>query len=146
MLSRNFGQTAAISAGFAESRGDVVVTLDADLQNDPADIPKLLASIDKGFDVVSGWRKDRKDAFINRRLPSTIANTLISKITGVSLHDYGCTLKAYRREIVQNLNLYGEMHRFLPAYLAWQGATVAEIEVAHHPRSKAQTTAGFSTR
>ena len=141
---RNFGQTAAISAGFAESKGKVVITLDADLQNDPADIPKLLASIDKGFDVVSGWRKDRKDALINRRLPSQIANSLISKITGVALHDYGCTLKAYRREIVQNINLYGEMHRFIPALASWVGGSIDEVPVSHQPRRFGTSKYGIS--
>jgi glycosyltransferase involved in cell wall biosynthesis len=141
---RNFGQTAAMSAGFAESKGKVVITLDADLQNDPADIPKLLASIDKGFDVVSGWRKDRKDAFLNRRLPSQIANSLISNITGVALHDYGCTLKAYRREIVQNINLYGEMHRFIPALASWVGGSIDEVPVSHQPRKFGNSKYGIS--
>jgi glycosyltransferase involved in cell wall biosynthesis len=141
---RNFGQTAAMSAGFAESKGKVIITLDADMQNDPADIPKLLESIDKGFDVVSGWRKDRKDAFINRRLPSQIANSLISKITGVALHDYGCTLKAYRREIVQNINLYGEMHRFIPALASWVGGSIDEVPVSHQPRRFGTSKYGIS--
>ncbi|MEI6562689.1 MAG: glycosyltransferase family 2 protein [bacterium] len=131
---RNFGQTAAMSAGFNESRGQVIITIDADLQNDPSDIAKLLAEIDKGFDVVSGWRRDRKDTFINRRLPSIIANGLISKITGVNLHDYGCTLKAYRREIVQNIQLYGELHRFIPALASWVGGQISEVVVSHHAR------------
>ena len=131
---RNFGQTAAINAGFREARGRVIVTLDADLQNDPADIPRLLEKMDEGFDVVSGWRKDRKDPFLNRRLPSILANALISRITGVHLHDYGCTLKAYRREVVENLHLYGEMHRFIPALASWIGGTLAEVPVIHHAR------------
>lgn len=131
---RNFGQTAAMSAGFNESHGKVIITMDADLQNDPADIPRLLEKIDQGFDVVSGWRRDRKDTFINRRLPSLLANWLISHITGVHLHDYGCTLKAYRREIVQNIQLYGELHRFIPALASWVGGTIAEVVVTHHPR------------
>lgn len=131
---RNYGQTAAMSAGFHAARGEVVVTLDADLQNDPADIPRLLERMDQGYDVVSGWRKDRKDAFINRRLPSMIANGLISWITGVSLHDYGCTLKAYRREVVKNIHLYGEMHRFIPALASWVGGMIDEVVVQHHPR------------
>ena len=131
---RNFGQTAAMSAGFNEARGDVIITIDADLQNDPTDIPKLLEEVDKGFDVVSGWRRDRKDTFINRRLPSIIANSLISNITGVHLHDYGCTLKAYRKEIVQNIQLYGELHRFIPALASWVGGRISEVAVAHHPR------------
>ena len=133
-LRRNFGQTAATSAGFRSSRGKVVITMDADLQNDPADIPKLLAKMDEGYDVVSGWRKHRKDPFINRKLPSMIANAIISKTTGVHLHDYGCTLKAYRHEIVSNLHLYGEMHRFIPALASWVGGSIAEIPVNHFPR------------
>jgi glycosyltransferase involved in cell wall biosynthesis len=131
---RNFGQTAAMSAGFRESKGEIVVTLDADLQNDPADIPKLLELMKQGNDVVSGWRKDRKDPFINRRLPSILANALISKITGVHLHDYGCTLKAYRREVMQNVHLYGEMHRFIPALANWVGGKVTEVPVNHQAR------------
>ena len=115
---RNFGQTAAMSAGFHAARGDVIITLDADLQNDPSDIPKLLERMDQGFDVVSGWRKNRQDTFINRKLPSIIANGLISRMTGVALHDYGCTLKAYRRDVIRNVHLYGEMHRFIPAWMA----------------------------
>ena len=133
-LRRNFGQTAATSAGFRSSRGKVVITMDADLQNDPADIPKLLAKMDEGYDVVSGWRKHRKDPFISRKLPSMIANAIISKTTGVHLHDYGCTLKAYRHEIVSNLHLYGEMHRFIPALASWVGGSIAEIPVNHFPR------------
>jgi glycosyltransferase involved in cell wall biosynthesis len=131
---RNFGQTAAMSAGFHAARGEVIVTLDADLQNDPADIPKLLARMDQGYDVVSGWRKNRKDTFVNRRLPSIIANGLISKITGVALHDYGCTLKAYRREALEGFRLYGEMHRFIPVFAHSVGAKIAELPVRHHPR------------
>jgi len=131
---RNFGQTAAMSAGFKESHGEIIITMDADLQNDPTDIPLLLAEIDKGFDVVSGWRRDRKDTYINRRLPSIIANSLISYITGVHLHDYGCTLKAYRREIVQNIQLYGELHRFIPALASWVGGQISEVVVTHHAR------------
>ncbi|TAN37001.1 MAG: glycosyltransferase [Verrucomicrobia bacterium] len=131
---RNFGQTAAMSAGFDAARGEVIVTLDADLQNDPADIPLLLERMDAGCDVVSGWRKDRKDTFINRRLPSIIANGLISKITGVHLHDYGCTLKAYRREVMQGVRLYGEMHRFIPALASWVGGRIEEVVVRHHAR------------
>ena len=141
---RNFGQTAAMSAGFNESRGEVIVTLDADLQNDPADIPKLLEQIDKGYDVVSGWRRDRKDTFLNRRLPSILANSLISRITGVHLHDYGCTLKAYRREIVQNIQLYGELHRFTPALASWVGGQLAEVVVSHHPRRFGKSKYGIS--
>jgi len=133
-LRRNFGQTAAMSAGFKSSRGKVVITMDADLQNDPNDIPKLLAKMDEGYDVVSGWRKQRKDKFLTRRLPSMIANGIISKTTGVALHDYGCTLKAYHRDIVSNLHLYGEMHRFIPALASWVGGKIAEVVVDHHPR------------
>jgi len=133
-LRRNFGQTAAISAGVAHSAGEILVFMDADLQNDPVDIPRLLAKLEEGYDVVSGWRKNRKDASLSRRLPSWLANSLISKVTGVYLHDYGCTLKAYRREVFQHIRLYGEMHRFIPAYAALAGAAIAEIEVTHHPR------------
>lgn len=141
---RNFGQTAAMSAGFHHAQGDVVITLDADLQNDPDDIPKLLARMDDGYDVVSGWRKDRKDPFINRRLPSIIANGLISKITGVHLHDYGCTLKAYRRSVIQDVHLYGEMHRFIPALASWVGGQVDEVVVQHHARQFGQSKYGIS--
>jgi glycosyltransferase involved in cell wall biosynthesis len=140
---RNFGQTAAMSAGFNESHGEIIITMDADLQNDPTDIPKLLAEIDKGFDVVSGWRRDRKDTYINRRLPSVIANYLISHITGVHLHDYGCTLKAYRREIVQNIQLYGELHRFIPALASWVGGQISEVVVTHHARQFGTTKYGI---
>lgn len=131
---RNFGQTAAMTAGFREAKGQVVVTMDADMQNNPADITILLDKMREGYDVVSGWRKDRKDTFINRRLPSMIANSIISRITGVHLHDYGCTLKAYTREIVENLRLYGEMHRFIPALASWVGGATAEAVVSHRPR------------
>jgi glycosyltransferase involved in cell wall biosynthesis len=131
---RNFGQAAAFSAGFDLARGEVVVTLDADLQNDPADIPRLLAKIDEGHDVVSGWRVHRQDNYITRRLPSNLANHLISHLTGIHLHDYGCSLKAYRREVLQNIHLYGEMHRFLPALASWMGIRVAEVPVGHAPR------------
>ena len=132
-LRRNFGQTAAMSAGFDRAGGEVVVTMDADLQNDPADIPRLLESL-KDHDIVSGWRKDRKDAFWTRRLPSRIANRLISWIMGVHLRDYGCTRKAYRREVVENLELWGDHHRFTPAVASWMGIRVSEIEVNHRPR------------
>ena len=131
---RNFGQTAAMSAGFHQARGDVIITLDADLQNDPADIPRLLEKMDPDVDVVSGWRKDRKDRFLDRRLPSILANRVISKITGVGIHDFGCTLKAYRREVIQNVHLYGEMHRFIPALAFWVGGRVVEVEVNHRAR------------
>ncbi len=133
VLRRNFGQTAAMSAGFDHATGDVIVTLDGDLQNDPADIPRLLELIDN-YDVVSGWRADRKDPFLSRRLPSILANWLISATTGVKLHDYGCTLKAYRRVVVENLRLYGELHRFIPAIASWMGIAIAEIKTTHHPR------------
>jgi glycosyltransferase involved in cell wall biosynthesis len=133
-LRRNFGQTAAFAAGFDFSRGDVIVTMDGDLQNDPADIPRLLEKIDEGYDVVSGWRVRRQDRFLTRRLPSRIANFIISQATGVKLHDYGCSLKAYRREVLSNVKLYGELHRFVPALASWMGIRVAEIPVNHAPR------------
>jgi glycosyltransferase involved in cell wall biosynthesis len=132
---KNFGQTAALSAGFTYARGKIIVAIDADLQNDPADIPKMVAKLDEGFDVVSGWRKTRHDNAVTRRLPSRIANWLISTITGVKLHDYGCTLKAYRREVLAETRLYGEMHRFIPALASWSGAKIAEIVVNHRPRT-----------
>ena len=141
---RNFGQTAAMSAGFTEARGQIIITMDADLQNDPADIPLLLAQIDAGYDVVSGWRKNRKDAFINRKLPSILANALISAMTGVPLHDYGCTLKAYRAEVIKDVHLYGEMHRFIPALASWVGGRVAEVAVNHHPRRFGKSKYGIS--
>lgn len=131
---RNFGQTAAMAAGLDFAEGEVIITMDADLQNDPKDIPLLLAAMTEDVDVVSGWRKDRKDTFINRRLPSMLANGLISKITGVHLHDYGCTLKAYRKDVIKDVRLYGEMHRFIPALAHWVGGTVIEIPVSHHAR------------
>lgn len=133
-LRMNCGQTAALSAGFDVARGDVVVPMDGDLQNDPADIPKLLERIDEGYDVVSGWRKPRHDPFLTKKLPSFFANWLIRKVTGVNIHDYGCTLKAYRREILRDIRLYGEMHRFLPALAAWVGARVCEVPVHHRAR------------
>jgi glycosyltransferase involved in cell wall biosynthesis len=140
---RNFGQTAAMAAGMAAARGRVIIPLDADGQNDPADIPRLLAKIDEGYDVVSGWRKKRKDNTI-RKIPSRIANRLISKVTGVELHDYGCSLKAYRSTVIKDVSLYGEMHRFIPAYAAMVGARVTEIPVNHHPRIAGQSKYGFS--
>ncbi len=136
---RNFGQTAGFSAGFDRARGAVVITIDADLQNDPADIGNLLAKMEEGYDVVSGWRERRQDPFLNRRLPSQIANRLISTVTGVHLHDYGCSLKAYRTDVVQNIQLYGELHRFIPAIASWQGTTVSEISVRHYPRQYGKT-------
>ncbi|MDA8104540.1 MAG: glycosyltransferase family 2 protein [Nitrospiraceae bacterium] len=142
-LRRNFGQTAAFAAGFDYARGDVIVTLDGDLQNDPDDIPKLLELLPEN-DIVSGWRKKRKDPFLSRRLPSVMANWLISKVTGVTLHDYGCSLKAYRREVVKNLKLYGEMHRFIPAVANWYGVKIAEVETTHHPRLRGKSKYGIS--
>jgi glycosyltransferase involved in cell wall biosynthesis len=133
-LRRNFGQTAAIAAGIDLAEGDVLVPMDADMQNDPADIPMLLDKIIEGYDVVSGWRKARQDTFITRTLPSNMANWLISWVTGVHLHDYGCTLKAYRREVITGFRLYGEMHRFIPVYASSVGAKIIELPVQHHPR------------
>jgi glycosyltransferase involved in cell wall biosynthesis len=141
---RNFGQTAAFSAGFDRARGRVVITIDADLQNDPADIGALLQKVDEGYDVVSGWRERRQDPFINRRLPSILANRLISWATGVYLHDYGCSLKAYRTEVVQGIRLYGELHRFIPAIASWQGVAVAEMPVRHAPRRFGKSKYGIS--
>jgi len=142
-LRRNFGQTAAIAAGVDHAGGRAVVFIDADLQNDPADIPRLLELIDDGYDVVSGWRKDRQDPGLSRTLPSKVANALISRVTGVHLHDYGCTLKAYRGELLQQLSLYGEMHRFIPAYLSLMGARIAEVPVRHAPRVRGQSKYGL---
>ena len=141
---RNFGQTAAFAAGFDRSQGQVVITMDADLQNDPADIPLLLEKIEEGYDVVSGWRLHRQDPFLTRRLPSMIANWLISQVTGVHLHDYGCSLKAYRREVVKNVQLYGELHRFIPAIANWMGVSVAEVPVSHHRRRFGRSKYGLS--
>lgn len=134
-LRKNFGQTAALSAGFAHARGKVIAALDADLQNDPADIPRMVAKLNEGFDIVSGWRKKRHDHAVTRLLPSVAANWLIARITGVRLHDFGCTLKAYRREVLAETKLYGEMHRFIPALASWSGATIAEMVVNHRPRT-----------
>jgi glycosyltransferase involved in cell wall biosynthesis len=134
LLRRNYGQTAAMAAGFDASSGAVIVTLDGDLQNDPADIPLLIQELDQGFDLVSGWRQQRQDGAIKRLLPSLIANRLIAQVTGVRLHDYGCSLKAYRREVLSDLNLYGELHRFLPALAFIEGARISEVKVSHHPR------------
>lgn len=141
---RNFGQTAAMAAGFDKAQGEIIITMDGDLQNDPEDIPKLFEKIDEGYDVVSGWRKDRKDAFLSRTLPSRIANWLISKTTGVYLHDYGCSLKAYRSEVAKSLDHYGEMHRFLPALAKIVGANITEIPVKHHPRIYGKSKYGIS--
>ena len=142
-LRRNFGQTAAIAAGIDHAAGEIIVTLDADLQNDPADIPMLIDKLEEGYDVVSGWRVDRQDAFLKRRLPSMIANWLISRVTGVRLHDYGCTLKAYRREVLEGFRLYGEMHRFIPAFAGSVGAKITEVPVRHHPRRAGKTKYGL---
>lgn len=134
LLRRNYGQTAAMAAGFDACSGPVIVTLDGDLQNDPADIPLLLETLAQGYDLVSGWRHQRQDAALSRLLPSLLANNLIARVTGVRLHDYGCALKAYRREVVEDMNLYGELHRFLPALASIEGARIAEVKVRHHPR------------
>ncbi|MEO5509450.1 MAG: glycosyltransferase family 2 protein, partial [Longimicrobiales bacterium] len=139
---RNYGQTAALSAGIDHARGEIIVPMDGDLQNDPADVPRLLAKLDEGYDVVSGWRVDRQDAF-HRRLPSTIANRIISWISGVHLHDYGCSLKAYRRSVLKEVRLYGEMHRFVPIYASWQGARVTEMPVQHHARTRGKSNYGM---
>ncbi|MEN3028364.1 MAG: glycosyltransferase family 2 protein [Aquificaceae bacterium] len=140
---KNYGQTAAMYAGFQHASGEVIVTMDADLQNDPEDIPALLKKLEEGYDIVSGWRKERKDPFLSRRLPSMIANWIISKVTGVRLHDYGCTLKAYRAGIIKKLELYGDMHRFLPALTKRLGAKVAEVPVRHHPRAYGRSKYGI---
>lgn len=139
---RNFGQTAAMSAGINASKGDTLISMDGDLQNDPADIKNLLAKLDEGYDVVSGWRKNRQDK-LSRKLPSKIANQIISMVGGVHLHDYGCSLKAYKREIIKEIKLYGEMHRFIPIYASWQGAKIAEIPVLHHARRFGKSKYGF---
>jgi glycosyltransferase involved in cell wall biosynthesis len=139
---RNFGQTAALSAGIDHASGEIIIPLDGDLQNDPADIPRLLAKLDEGYDVVSGWRRERKDPF-HRRLPSVLANRLISWLSGVHLHDYGCSLKAYRRDVLRDVRLYGEMHRFVPIYASWQGARVTELPVLHHPRTRGASNYGI---
>ncbi|HSF17321.1 MAG TPA: glycosyltransferase family 2 protein [Vicinamibacteria bacterium] len=141
---KNFGQTAALAAGFAWARAPVIVTLDADLQNDPGDIPRLLDRLDAGFDMVCGWRQNRKDPFLSRTLPSRIANWMISLTTGVRLHDYGCTLKAFRAEVVQNIHLYGEMHRFIPAVASEFGVSIDEIGVNHRPRNEGSSKYGLS--
>tara|TARA_R110002072_G_scaffold153969_3_gene303613 strand:- start:1239 stop:2339 length:1101 start_codon:yes stop_codon:yes gene_type:complete len=142
-LRRNYGQTAALDAALTHAQGRVLVPMDADQQNDPADIPRLLREIAQGADVVSGWRQRRKDTFLTRRLPSLIANAIIARMTGVRIHDFGCTLKAYRREILEGVRLYGEMHRFIPAYAAWNGATITELVVNHRPRTLGQSKYGI---
>jgi len=143
-LRRNYGQTAAMSAGIDAARGHILIPMDADLQNDPADIKRLLDKLDEGYDVVSGWRKNRQDKLISRKIPSQIANRIISWIGGVPLHDYGCSLKAYRREVIQDVRLYGEMHRFIPIYASWAGARVTEIPVDHHARTMGRSKYGIS--
>jgi glycosyltransferase involved in cell wall biosynthesis len=140
---RNFGQTAAMAAAFERARGAYIVPMDADLQNDPDDIPALLQRLEEGYDVVSGWRKDRKDTAIARRLPSRMANWIIGRVGGLRLHDFGCTLKAYRREVLEPVRLYGEMHRFIPLYAKWSGARVTEMVVRHHARSEGKSKYGL---
>lgn len=143
-FTRNFGQTAALSAGIDSCNGDIIIPMDGDLQNDPENILLLLQKIEEGYDVVSGWRKDRKDPFLTRRIPSKLANKIISFIGGVRLHDYGCTMKAYRKDILKNIRLYGEMHRFIPIYAKWVGAHVTEIPVLHLPRRYGSSKYGMS--
>lgn len=144
IFKRNYGQTAAIVAGIDASSGGYVVAIDADMQNDPADIGQLIRKMDEGYDLVSGWRRRRKDTFITRRLPSILANFIISKVTGVKLHDYGCTLKAYKKDFFKNINLYGEMHRFIPVYVYWMGGRIAELEVNHRPRKAGRSKYGIN--
>ena len=143
-FGRNYGQTAALAAGFDNAQGSVFITMDGDLQNDPQDIPRLLKKMEEGYDIVSGWREKRKDPLFTNKIPSRIANRLISIITGVRLHDYGCTLKAYKKEAIKNINLYGEMHRFLPALASWNGVSIAELPVKHHARKHGKTKYGLS--
>jgi dolichol-phosphate mannosyltransferase len=143
-LRRNYGQTAAMAAGIDAARGEILIPMDADLQNDPADIARLLDKLGEGYDVVSGWRKDRQDKLVSRKIPSQIANRIISWIGGVPLHDYGCSLKAYRRDVIQDVKLYGEMHRFIPIYASWAGARVTEIPVGHHARTMGRSKYGIS--
>lgn len=143
-FSRNFGQTAAMSAGIKMALGDIIIPLDADLQNDPVDIPRFLEKINQGYDVVSGWRKDRKDKLFFKKIPSWAANWVIGLITGVKIHDYGCSIKAYKKEAIRGVNLYGEMHRFIPAYIAWRGGSVSEITVNHRARIYGETKYGLS--
>lgn len=143
-LRRNYGQTAAMSAGIDAAHGEILIPMDADLQNDPKDIARLLEKLDEGYDVVSGWRKNRQDKLVSRKLPSWIANSVISYIGGVHLHDYGCSLKAYRRDVLKDVKLYGEMHRFIPIYASWAGARVTEIPVDHHARTMGKSKYGIS--
>lgn len=140
---KNFGQTAAMMAGFNFAKGDIIIPMDGDLQNEPADIPQLLAKLEEGYDVVSGWRKDRQDNALKRNLPSILANQLISFVSGVRLHDFGCSLKAYRREVIKGVRLYGEMHRFLPIYTRWHGAKIAEVTVRHYARAHGKSKYGL---
>lgn len=143
-LRRNYGQTAAMSAGIDAAKGQILIPMDADLQNDPADIKRLLDKLDEGYDVVSGWRKNRQDKMVSRKIPSMIANKIISWIGDVHLHDYGCSLKAYRRDVLKDVKLYGEMHRFIPIYASWAGARVTEIPVDHHARTMGKSKYGIS--
>lgn len=143
-LRKNFGQTAALSAGFDLAEGEIIITMDGDLQNDPADIPALVARIREGYDIASGWREKRQDPFFSRRLPSIIANKMISWVTGVNLHDYGCTLKAFKKEVAKNIRLYGELHRFIPAIASWMGVTIAEVAVNHRSRKFGRSKYGIS--
>jgi len=142
-LRRNYGQTAALSAALDLARGEVLVPIDGDGQNDPADIPHLLERLDLGFDVVSGWRRNRKDPWLTRKVPSWVANRLVARLSGVALHDFGCTLKAYRRRVLEGVRLYGEMHRFIPIFATWQGARVTELVVNHRPRTAGRTKYGL---
>ena len=142
-LRRNCGQTAALSAALDLSRGEILIPMDGDRQNDPADIPRLLAKLDEGSDVVSGWRRDRQDTFLTRKVPSWLANKLVARISGVALHDFGCTMKAYRRKVLEGVRLYGEMHRFIPIFASWQGAKVVELVVNHRPRTAGKTKYGL---
>jgi glycosyltransferase involved in cell wall biosynthesis len=143
-LRRNYGQTAAMAAGIDAAQGEILIPMDADMQNDPADIARLLEKLDEGYDVVSGWRKNRQDKMVSRKIPSMIANRIISKVGGVPLHDYGCSLKAYRADVLKDVRLYGEMHRFIPIYASWAGARVTEIPVEHHARTMGQSKYGIS--
>jgi glycosyltransferase involved in cell wall biosynthesis len=143
LLGRNYGQTAAMSAAFEAARGEIIISMDADLQNDPTDIPALLRKLDEGYDVVSGWRHRRQDPWLTRRLPSAVANRILGWVTGLHLHDYGCSLKAYRQEFLEDVRLYGEFHRFIPVFAHWQGARVAELKVEHHPRTRGESKYGL---
>ena len=143
LLGRNYGQTAAMSAAFEAARGEIIISMDADLQNDPTDIPALLQKLEEGYDVVSGWRHRRQDPWLTRRLPSAVANHLLGWVTGLRLHDFGCSLKAYRQEYLEDVRLYGEFHRFIPVFAHWQGARVAELRVEHHPRTRGESKYGL---